>query len=187
MLSDAIKQEIESHIHEPEHRAAACTEALRIVQRERGWIDDESLAEVAEFLGMSRHELDGVATFFNLIHRRPVGRHVIRVCASVSCWVMGYEGLREKLLAHLGVEMGETTADGQFTLREVECSGACVNAPVVQIGDDYYEDVSPEHMETIIDALKSGEIPKHGSQIGRQSSEPVGGPTTLKAFTTTAD
>ncbi|ODS59092.1 MAG: NADH-quinone oxidoreductase subunit E [Acidobacteria bacterium SCN 69-37] len=154
MLSDAIKQEIESHIHEPEHRAAACTEALRIVQRERGWIDDESLAEVAEFLGMSPHELDGVATFFNLIHRRPVGRHVIRVCASVSCWVMGYEGLREKLLAHLGVEMGETTADGRFTVVPNQCLGCCDRAPALMIGRDLYRDVNPDALEAILEPYR---------------------------------
>ena len=85
MLSEAIKNEIESHIHEPEHRQAAGAEALRIVQRERGWIDDESIRDVAEFLGMTAHELDSVATFFNLIHRRPVGKHVIRVCS--VCWM----------------------------------------------------------------------------------------------------
>ncbi len=88
MLTDELKREIESHIHEPQHRAAACTEALRIVQRDRGWIDDDSIREIAAYLGMSTHELDSVATFFNLIHRRPVGRHVIRICASVIEWMM---------------------------------------------------------------------------------------------------
>ncbi len=154
MLTDAIKQEIESHIHEPEHRAAACTEALRIVQRERGWIDDESLREIAEFLGMSPHELDGVATFFNLIHRRPVGRHVIRICASVSCWVMGYEGLQAKLLAHLGVGLGETTPDGRFTVVPNQCLGCCDRAPALMIGRDLHRDVNPDALDALLEPYR---------------------------------
>src|SRR5207253_136275 len=116
MLSEELQHAIAHHIHEPEHRAAACTEALRIVQEERGWISDESLADIADFLGMSVHELDSVATFYNLIHRRPVGRHVIRLCSSVSCWVMGYDPLRDALLGKLGVKLGQMTADGRFTV-----------------------------------------------------------------------
>jgi NADH-quinone oxidoreductase subunit E len=154
MLTDAIKQEIESHIHEPEHRAAACTEALRIVQRERGWIDDESIRDIAEFLGMSPHELDGVATFFNLIHRRPVGRHVIRVCASVSCWVMGYDRLREQLLAQLGVGLGETTADGRFTVVPNQCLGCCDRAPALMVDRDLHRDVDPAKLDALLEPYR---------------------------------
>jgi NADH-quinone oxidoreductase subunit E len=154
MLTDALRQEIESHIHEPAHRAAACTEALRIVQRERGWIDDESIRDIAEFLGMSPHELDGVATFFNLIHRKPVGRHVIRVCASVSCWVMGYDALREKLLGHLGVGLGETTADGRFTVVPNQCLGCCDRAPALMVGRDLHVDVKPDALGTLLEPYR---------------------------------
>jgi NADH-quinone oxidoreductase subunit E len=154
MLTDAIRQEIESHIHEPSHRASACTEALRIVQRERGWIDDESIREIAGFLGMSPHELDGVATFFNLIHRRPVGRHVIRVCASVSCWVLGYDALRETLLTQLGVGLGETTPDGRFTVVPNQCLGCCDHAPALMVGRDLHRDVSPDAIDALLEPYR---------------------------------
>jgi NADH-quinone oxidoreductase subunit E len=154
MLSDAIKQEIESHIHEPEHRAAACTEALRIVQRDKGWIDDESIRDIAAFLGMSTHELDSVATFFNLIHRRPVGRHVIRVCASVSCWVMGYDALRDRLLQHLGVQMGETTPDGRFTVVPNQCLGCCDRAPALMVGRQLHRDVDADALGPLLEPYR---------------------------------
>jgi len=154
MLTDDIKKEIESHIHEPQHRAAACTEALRIVQRHKGWIDDESIRDVAEYLGMTPHELDSVATFFNLIHRRPVGRHVIRLCASVSCWVMGYDPLRDGLLKHLGVAMGETTSDGRFTVVPNQCLGCCDRAPALMINRDLHRDVNVSELPALLERYR---------------------------------
>ncbi|HRI89873.1 MAG TPA: NADH-quinone oxidoreductase subunit NuoE [Candidatus Hydrogenedentes bacterium] len=151
MLTEALKAEIESHIHEPEHRQSACTEALRIVQRERGWIDDESIKDIAEFLGMTTHELDSVATFFNLIHRRPVGRHVIRLCSSVSCWVLGYDALREAILTRLGISLGQTTGDGRFTVLPHQCLGTCDRAPALMIGMDLYQNVDPTKLDEILD------------------------------------
>lgn len=150
MLTEELKNEIASHIHEPEYRHAACTEALRIVQKQRGWIDDESLKDIADFLGMTVHELDSIATFYNLIHRRPVGRHVIRVCSSVSCWVMGYDGLRDALLKKLGVKLGEITPDGRFTVLPHQCLGACDHGPVMMVGEDLHRDVTPENLDKIL-------------------------------------
>jgi NADH-quinone oxidoreductase subunit E len=150
MLSDALKSEIESHIHEPEHRAAACTEALRIVQRERGWIDDESIRDIAEFLSMTPHELDGVATFFNLIHRRPVGRNVIRICSSVSCWVLGYDKLRDALQKKLDIKPGQTTADQCFTLIPNQCLGCCDHGPALMVNGDLYRDVDPDRLDDVL-------------------------------------
>lgn len=150
MLTEELKNEIASHIHGPEHRHAACTEALRIVQKQRGWIDDESLKDIADFLGMTVHELDSIATFYNLIHRRPVGRHVIRVCSSVSCWVMGYDGLRDALLKKLGVKLGEITPDGRFTVLPHQCLGACDHGPVMMVGEDLHRDVTPENLDKIL-------------------------------------
>lgn len=150
MLSDALKSEIESHIHEPEHRAAACTEALRIVQRERGWIDDESIRDIAEFLTMTPHELDGVATFFNLIHRRPVGRNVIRICSSVSCWVLGYDKLREALQKKLDIKPGQTTADQRFTLIPNQCLGCCDHGPALMVNGDLHRDVDPDRLDDVL-------------------------------------
>lgn len=154
MLNEDIRKEIDSHIHEPRHRAAACTEALRIVQRHNGWIDDESIRDIAGYLNMSPHELDGVATFFNLIHRRPVGRHVIRLCASVSCWVMGYDPLRDALLKHLGVAMGQTTPDGRFTVLPNQCLGCCDRAPALMIDRDLHRDVKFAELETLLEPYR---------------------------------
>ena len=154
MLTEDIKKEIESHIHEPQHRAAACTEALRIVQNHKGWIDDESIRDIASYLGMSSHELDSVATFFNLIHRRPVGRHVIRLCASVSCWVMGYDALRDALLKHLGVTMGQTTPDGRFTVLPNQCLGCCDHGPALMIGRDLHHDVNTAKLAELLEPYK---------------------------------
>ena len=151
ILTDEIKREIESHVHEPAHRQAACTEALRIVQRERGWIDDECIRDVAEFLGMTPHELDSVATFFNLIHRRPVGRHVIRVCSSVSCWVMGYDALRDALIKHVGAPLGKTSPDGRFTVLPHQCLGTCDCAPALMIDNDLYRNVDLDALNELLE------------------------------------
>jgi NADH-quinone oxidoreductase subunit E len=151
ILTDAIKAEIAHHIHEEEHRQSACAEALRIVQNHYGWIDDNALAAVAEFLDMTTHELDSVATFYNLINRRPVGRHVIRLCSSVSCWVMGYEQIRAELKMRLGVDFGETTADGRFTLLPNQCLGACDRAPVLMIDRDTHRDLNAAGLDAVLE------------------------------------
>ncbi len=151
MLTEELKAEINSHIHEESHRQAACAEALRIVQRERGWIDDQSLRDIADFLGMTTDELDSVATFYNLVYRRPVGRHVIRICSSVSCWVMGYDKLNDHLMTKLGIKPGETTADGRFTLIPNQCLGDCDRAPVLMIGRDLYRNLDPARIDAILE------------------------------------
>jgi NADH-quinone oxidoreductase subunit E len=113
---------------------------------------------------------------FNL---KPVGRNLLQVCRTTPCWLRGADKLTETCRRKLGIGLKETTSDGNFTLVEVECLGGCVNAPVVQINDDFYEDLDPAKLEAIIDRLARGEKPAPGSQIGRQGSAPVGGPTTL--------
>ena len=119
-----------SHYEQPQ---AASIEALKIVQKYRGWVSDESVKAIAQLLEMSPAELDGVATFYNLIFRRPVGKHVLMLCDSVSCWIMGCDGVGAQLKKQLGIEFGETTADGQFTLLPVTCQGACDRAPVMLV------------------------------------------------------
>lgn len=151
MLSETIRNEIAEHMHDPLHPQGACTEALRIVQRHRGWIDDDSIRDIAELLSMTTHELDGVATFYNLIHRRPVGRHVVRLCSSVSCWIMGYDPLRDAVLKRLGVAMGQTTPDGRFTVLPHQCLGACDRGPVLMIDDDLHQDVDPVNVVKILE------------------------------------
>lgn len=167
-------------------QASGCMPLLDVAQRQNGgWLTTATMDAVADLLGMPRIRVYEVATFYTMYRHTPVGKHHIQVCTTTPCWLRGSDDVVSTCKSKLGIGMGETTADGMFTLGEVECSGACVNAPVVQIGDDYFEDVAPEHMEAIIDAFKRGETPPHGSQIGRQSSEPLGGPTTLHAFTKT--
>src|SRR5581483_7351832 len=110
---------------------------------------------------------------------KPVGRYLVQVCRTTPCWLRGADKLTEACQRKLEIGLKETTPDGQFTLVEVECLGACANAPVVQINDDYYEDLDPASLEKVLTALERGEQPKSGSQIGRQGSAPEGGPTTL--------
>ena len=150
MLTTETKNEILAELAHSETNRMACIGALQIAQREHGWVNDEDLREVAQLLEMTPDEVDGVATFYNLIRRRPVGRHVILLCASVSCWVMGYVLLRARLLQALGVELGQTTADGRFTVLENQCLGACDHAPVLMIDQDLYHDVDPEQLGDIL-------------------------------------
>lgn len=135
--------------HFPTKRAV-CVDALRIVQRRRGWVSDEALADIGALLDLSTAELDGVATFYNLVFRKPVGRHVITICDSISCWVMGYNLLRDHLRRRLGIELGETTADGRFTLLPIVCLGACDHAPAMMINDRLYGDLTPERIDAAL-------------------------------------
>jgi NADH-quinone oxidoreductase subunit E len=128
----------------------ACVEALKTVQRSHGWVSDEDLRQVARILEMSPDELDGVATFYNLIFRRPVGRHVILICDSVSCWIMGYEALRDHLQERFGVKLGETTADGRFTLLPIVCLGACDHAPAMMIDGDLHTDLDLAALDDLL-------------------------------------
>lgn len=149
MLTEDEKKEIEAEVKHCNHRQAACIEALKIVQRHRGWILDE-IEEIAALLEMTTEELDSVATFYNLVFRKPVGRHVILVCDTVSCWVMGYEHIREYLSDRLDIGLGETTADGRFTMLPVPCLGACDRAPVMMIDDELHTDLNPEKIDEIL-------------------------------------
>ncbi len=125
------------------HKQAAAIEALAIVQRHRRWIDDQALRDVGEHLEMSVAALEGVATFYNHLFRRPVGRHVVRLCDSVTCWMLGGDALRSGLRATLGVDLGETTPDDRFTLLTIPCLGCCDRAPALMIDDDLHTDLTP--------------------------------------------
>ena len=150
MLTDEERREIEEEIRDCPSKRAASVEALMKVQNHRRWVGDEQIAEVAALLDMTVEELDAVATFYPFIFRKPVGRHVICVCDSVSCWVMGYEAVRESLARLLGISWGGTTADGRFTLLPVSCLGACDRAPAIMIDGDLYGDLVPERIEAIL-------------------------------------
>ena len=150
MLTESEKKEIEAEARHYDYKRAACVDALKVVQRHRGWVSDESLRDVAEYLEMTPDELDNVATFYNLIFRKPVGKHVILVCDSVSCWIMGYERVRQRLSERLGIGFGETTADERFTLLPIVCLGTCDHAPAIMIDGDLCRDVDPEKLDAIL-------------------------------------
>jgi NADH-quinone oxidoreductase subunit E len=156
MLSDVERQEIETELQHYEHKRAACIEALKIVQRHQGWVSDESIRDIAALLEMTPDELDSVATFYNLIFRKPVGKHVILLCDSVSCWIMGYVRLREHLQARLGIRLGETTADGRFTLLPIVCLGTCDHAPALMIDNELYRDLDPEKLDVVLEQHTRG-------------------------------
>jgi NADH-quinone oxidoreductase subunit E len=150
MLTPEEIEEIQVEFRRYEQKKAACIDALKIVQRRRGWVSDEALRDLAQFLEMTADELDSVATFYNLIFRKPVGRHVILVCNSVSCWIMGYDRILDRLKERLGIGFGETTGDGRFTLLPNVCLGACDHAPVMMIDDDLHLDLDPHMLDRIL-------------------------------------
>ena len=151
MLSDEERAEIDHELETVPTKRAACIGALKTVQRHRGWVTDEALEDVGEYLDMSVDQLDSVATFFNLLYRQPVGEHVILVCDSVSCWLCGYEELREALEEELGIGFGQTTDDERFTLLPICCLGDCDKAPVMIVDEDTHEDVDPESVGAILE------------------------------------
>jgi NADH-quinone oxidoreductase subunit E len=154
MLSPEERDEIKAEMPKYPNKQAVCIDAMKIVQRHRGWVSDESIRDVAEFLDMSADDLDSVATFYNLIYRKPVGRHVILLCNSVSCWIMGYNRLRERLCQRLGIQLGETAADGRFTLLPIVCLGTCDHAPALMIDNDLHRDLSPDSAEQILERYR---------------------------------
>ncbi len=150
MLTPEELAEIEAEVTHYEQKRAACVEALKAVQRSRGWVSDESLSDLADFMEMTTDELDSIATFYNLIFRKPVGRHIILVCTSVSCWVMGYEQVLDHIGERLGIGLGETTADGRFTLLPNVCLGACDLAPAVMIDEDLHGHLDTHKIDEIL-------------------------------------
>ncbi len=153
---------------------------LDIAQRQDGWVSVAAMEEIARMLDMAPIRVQEVATFYTMYNLKPVGTFHVQVCTNICCLLRGSDDVAAAAKQALGVEWGQTTGDGLFTLSEVECLGACTNAPMMQINDDYYEDLSAESTQAILEALKRGETPKPGPQNGRQFSAPEGGPTTLK-------
>jgi NADH-quinone oxidoreductase subunit E len=154
MLTDEEKKEIQEEIKHYPVKKAASIEALKVVQKYRGWVSDESIKDIAAELEMSPEELDSVATFYNLVFRKPVGRNVILVCDSISCWVMGYEKLYEHLKQKLGIQFGETTKDERFTLLTIPCLGTCDRAPALMINNDLHRNLTLEKLDKILEKYK---------------------------------
>jgi NADH-quinone oxidoreductase subunit E len=148
MLTAEEINEIDAEAAHYPRRDAVCIDALKIVQRHRGWVSDESVRDIAGHIGMSPTDVDSVATFYNLIFRKPVGRHVIMVCDSVSCWIMGYQQMRKHLQERLGIELGETTPDNRFTLLPIVCLGCCDHAPAMMVDADLHSDLDPKNIDT---------------------------------------
>ncbi|KAE8598364.1 hypothetical protein XENTR_v10016805 [Xenopus tropicalis] len=135
--------------------------------------------KVAEVLEMPAMRVYEVATFYTMFNRKPVGKYHVQICTTTPCMLCNSDSILEAIEKKLGIHVGETTSDKLFTLTEVECLGACVNAPMVQINDNYYEDLTPKDIENIIDELKAGKVPTPGPRNGRFSCEPAGGLTSL--------
>jgi NADH-quinone oxidoreductase E subunit len=163
----------------PGRQASAVLALLDLAQRQEGWLSRAAMDRVAEMLGMAPIRVYEVATFYTMFNLRPVGRYLLQVCTTTPCWLRGCDTVVEACENKLGIGIGGTSADGLFTLVEVECLGACVNAPILQVNDDYYEDLDGAATEALIDALKRGNPPAPGSVIGRHGSEPASGRTTL--------
>jgi len=151
VLTEAEIAAISAIARRYEDPRGASIEALREIQRSHGWISDEHLCDIARVLGATPDELDAVATFYNLIFRRPVGRNVVLLCDSISCWMMGCETIRQQLESALGVTVGQTTADGRFTLLPTVCLGACDHAPAMMIGKELFGDIDSERLDLILD------------------------------------
>ncbi len=161
--------------------ASAVMPLLDLAQRQNGgWLHQAAMDYVADYLGLAPIRVYEVATFYSMYKLKPIGEVHVQVCTTTPCWLRGSDDIVATCKRVLGIAMGETTEDGKFSLGEVECLGACVNAPLIQVGDDYYEDLDAERTEALLEAFKRGDTPKAGTQIQRQTSAPAaGGPTTL--------
>jgi NADH-quinone oxidoreductase E subunit len=165
----------------PGRQASAVLPLLDLAQRQHdNWVPRAAMDHVAALLGLAPIRVYEVATFYTMFNLRPVGKNFFQICTTTPCWLRGSDEVVRACRRKLGIGIGETTADGLFTLKEVECLGACVNAPIIQVNDDFYEDLDAASTEKLIDALASGKTPPPGSAKGRQGSAPEGGANTLQ-------
>ena len=164
----------------PGRQASAVLPLLHLAQAQHGgWLPKAALDYVAEFLGMAKIRVYEVASFYDMFNIEPVGRVQVRVCTTTPCWLCGSDAVLKAAREVLGCEPGESSPDGRFYLREFECRGACANAPVLWIDDDYYEDLTYERAKAVLEAVVRGERPTPGPQSGRKGSMPADGKTTL--------
>ena len=168
----------------PEDRkASGIIPLLDIAQRENGgWLSKEAIEWVAQTTESAPIRVYEVASFYSMFYTEEVGQHVVQVCRTTPCWLRGSDKLTHAAEEHLGIGLGQTTDDKKFTLIEVECLGACVNAPMVQINDNYYEDLEADAFKRILDDLAAGKEIEYGNMTGRIGSAPEGGPQALKDF-----
>ena len=154
MLSESACQQIQELINKYPQKRSALIPSLHLVQREQGYVSQDAMSEVARIFGLSPQEVHEVASFYTMFHRKPVGKYVLQVCTNISCQLCNSEGIMAHLMEKLGIKPGETSPDNRYTLLEVECLGSCGTSPVVQINEDYYEDLTPEKLDTILDSLE---------------------------------
>lgn len=154
MLTEEEEKEILYEAEQYPYPAAACIDALKIVQHHRGWVSDESVKDIAQILKMSNEEVDSVATFYSRIYRKPVGRNVILICDSISCMIMGYGSIYDYISKKLGISFGGTTSDGRLTLLPISCLGDCDNAPAMMINDDHYNNLTVEKVDELLEKCK---------------------------------
>ncbi|MFT4886313.1 MAG: NADH-quinone oxidoreductase subunit E [Pseudohongiellaceae bacterium] len=154
-LTLAEISEIEHEMTLYPDKQAVGLEALKIVQKHQGWVSDESLLAIAKYLDLPASDLEGVATFFNLVYRQPVGRNVILFCNSVSCWIMGCDDLRQHIKDTLGIDFGQTSADGEFTLIPVPCLGDCDKAPVMMVGEKMQRKLTRDTIDEIVAQVRA--------------------------------
>ena len=163
----------------PGRQASAVIPLLWRGQEQEGWVTKPMIEQVAKILAMPYMRVLEVATFYTMFNLHPVGNHLVQVCTTTPCWLRGSADIVNVCKKHIHPHPHTLSADGKLSWMEVECLGACVNAPMLQVGLDFYEDLDASSAERIIEALRRGEAPKVGSQTGRFSSEPIGGATTL--------
>ena len=154
MITEADRREIEAAAARVPVRRAAAIDALQIVQKRNGWVSDEDLRAAAGLVGMTVDELDGLASFYPMVFRKPVGRHIILFCDSICCWVLGYEKILDRLCSWLGIRPGETDPEGRFTLLPSPCLGACDRAPAMMVDGDLHGDLTPEGIEAILERYR---------------------------------
>ncbi|MGE5343431.1 MAG: NADH-quinone oxidoreductase subunit NuoE [Candidatus Omnitrophota bacterium] len=154
MLQKIEINEIEQEVTYYQNKQAVGIEALKIVQRHRGWISDEAIHDIGDYLGLDPAEVENIATFYNLIFRKPVGKHIILVCDSISCWILGSETLLDYLCRKLEITPGQTTADGMFTLLPTACLGVCEKAPVMMIDQTLHTDLTVERIDEILNDVQ---------------------------------
>tara|TARA_R110002096_G_scaffold70291_3_gene168551 strand:+ start:3447 stop:4061 length:615 start_codon:yes stop_codon:yes gene_type:complete len=164
----------------PGRQQSAVMPLLDLAQRQHGWIPRAAVVHIADMLDMPEIRVWEVVSFYTMYRPAPGGKYHIEVCTTTPCWLRGSDEVMAACKKKLGIGVGETTADGMFSLHEVECLGACVNAPMLAVGDDYFEDLDGPKTEAILDAFMRGETPAPGPQIDRMTSAPAGGLTTLK-------
>ena len=153
-LSAAASQKIQALIDKYPQKRSALIPSLHLVQKEVGWLSQGTICEIAQIFDLSPNEVHEVVSFYTMFHKKPVGKYVIQVCTNISCLICDAEEIVARLTKKLGIKLGETTADKKFTLLEVECLGSCGTSPVIQINDDYYEELTPEKVDQILDSLK---------------------------------